>query len=207
MRSNPSPGKRSAAELLRSAQAGSAEAIGQVLETCRTYLVLVAREEINRELQAKIGASDLVQETFVIAQRDFPRFRGDRPEDLLAWLRGILLNKVQEARRSFQTGKRHVAREVSLDGAKSSVRNAHERSAKTASPSRQAAASEEAEHISRALSSLSPEHQQVIQLRNWKLLSFEEIGQQMSRSSGAARALWVRALEQLAEALESKDEQ
>jgi RNA polymerase sigma-70 factor, ECF subfamily len=205
MGSKPGKSSRSFRAILEGAKAGSADAVGQVLETCRTYLVLIAKEELDRDLRAKIGASDLVQETFVIAQRDFERFHGESPEDLLAWLRGILLNKLLEARRKYKSGKREITREVPLDGMKSAVRQVRERSAKANSPSRQAAATEEAERISLALSSLSVEYQQVIQLRNWKLLPFEEIGRQMSRSAGATRALWVRALEQLAKALEPRD--
>ncbi|HEY2839489.1 MAG TPA: sigma-70 family RNA polymerase sigma factor [Pirellulales bacterium] len=197
---------RSAEVFLKAARGGSAEAIGQVLETCRAYLALIAREELDRNLRAKVGGSDLVQETFVIAQREFARFHGESPEELLAWLRGILLNRMQETRRRYKAGKRRVTREASLDGAKSTARRAREQPAPSASPSRQVAASEEAERMSLALSSLSVDYQQVIQLRNWKFLSFEEIGRQMSRSAGAARALWVRALEQLAKSLEPSDE-
>ncbi len=210
MRPKPSQNGRSikglrAAALLKAALSGSTEAVGNVLETCRSYSVLIAQEELDRDLRAKIGASDLVQETFVAAQRNFARFEGRTPEDLLAWLRGILLNNLQDARRQYKADKRHVAREVPLEGMKSAGRQVRERAAKLASPNRQAAASEEAERMSLALSSLSPDHQQVIQLRNWKMLGFEEIGRQMDRSAGAAQALWVRALEQLAKALGPRD--
>ena len=69
---------------LPAAQAGSREALGQVLEACRAYLLLIAREELDPALQAKGGASDLVQQTFLEAQRDFARFQGDS-RSLLAW--------------------------------------------------------------------------------------------------------------------------
>lgn len=189
---------------LQAARQGSAESIGEALEACRDYLNLIAREELDRALRAKIGGSDLVQETFVIAQRDFGRFEGDSPGELQAWLRGILINKIQETRRRYKTGKRRVGRELPLDGPKSSDRQARERPDKLASPSRQAVTTEEAERMSLALSSLSADYRQVIQLRNWELESFEEIGRRMDRSAGAARALWVRALEQLTKALEPR---
>jgi RNA polymerase sigma-70 factor (ECF subfamily) len=47
------------------ARKGSREALGRLLETCRPYLLLVANNELDRDLQAKAGASDLVQETFI----------------------------------------------------------------------------------------------------------------------------------------------
>jgi RNA polymerase sigma-70 factor, ECF subfamily len=206
MRSEPARSSRSTRSLLKAAQTGSADAVGQLLETCRTYLALIAEEELDRDLRRKIAPSDLVQETFVVAQHQFARFDGESRDALLAWLRGILLKKLQEARRRFRTSKRQIQREVPLEGMKSAARQVREHSSRAHSPSRHAAAKEEAERISRALSSLSPEHQQVIQLRNWKLLGFDEIGRRMDRSAGAARALWFRALEQLSKVLESRDE-
>ena len=195
-----------AAALLKAALSGSTDAVGNVLETCRSYLVLIAQEELDHDLRAKVGASDLVQETFVAAQRNFARFEGRTPEDLLAWLRGILLKKLQDARRQYKTDKRHVSREVPLDGMKSAARQVRERPSKMASPSRQAAASEETARMSLALSSLSPDHQKVIQLRIGSCLaSRRSAAEWIARPAQRAR-LWVRALEQLAATLEQRDD-
>src|SRR5262245_40328741 len=54
---------------LAMARAGEGEALGRVLDSCRGYLLMIARQELDAGLQAKGGASDLVQETFVDAQR------------------------------------------------------------------------------------------------------------------------------------------
>ena len=187
--------------LLAAALAGSPDAVGQVLQTFRNYLLLIAQEELHRDLQARVGPSDLVQETFVAAQQEFAEFRGTSIKELQAWLRGILLNKVRTAHRFHGAERRDVQREIPLDAGASSARLAHEKPVKANTASRQMAASEEAERISLALSSLSGDYRLVIQLRNWELLPFDEIGRRMQRSAGAARALWVRALEQLADAL------
>jgi RNA polymerase sigma-70 factor (ECF subfamily) len=205
MTSKPNQRHRSAQALLLIARAGSSDAVGEILESCRTYLMLIANEELDRDLRAKVAASDLVQETFVAAQGKIDQFSGETTDDLNAWLRGILNNKLQDARRRYRAGKRLITREEPIEDMNSQARALRERSSRHRSPSRHAAASEEAERIARALSSLSPEHQQVLQLRNWKLLDFDEIGRQMNRTKGAARALWVRALEQLSKALESRD--
>src|SRR5262249_25191343 len=50
---------------LNAARAGSAQALGEALEACRGYLLQIARQELDADLQAKGGASDLVQETFL----------------------------------------------------------------------------------------------------------------------------------------------
>src|SRR5215470_7553973 len=92
---------------LPAAHAGSNEALGQALEACRGYLLLIAQ----RHLEAKGGASDLVQETFLEAQRDFGQFRGTSEAELLAWLRRLLLNNLGHfSRRYRDTHSRAVAR-------------------------------------------------------------------------------------------------
>src|SRR5262249_5503480 len=64
-------------------------------------------------LRAKFGASDVVQETFLEAQRIFPRFQGASPDQLRAWLRAILLNKAATYTRSYRdTAKRRPRRDA-----------------------------------------------------------------------------------------------
>src|SRR5581483_10218334 len=104
------------ARRLPEARAGCREALGQVLEAYRTYLLLIANGELDPELRAKGGASDLVQETFLEAHRDFAGFHGDSGEQLQAWLRQLLLHNLANfVRRYRQTDKRQVGREVFLD--------------------------------------------------------------------------------------------
>src|SRR5215472_15056087 len=105
------------AQLLAEARDGSREALGQALQACRDYLLLVANKELDPALQAKGGASDLVQQTFLEAQRDFVQFHGNSEAELLAWLRHLLMNNLADFSRSFrQTAKRGVEREMSLAG-------------------------------------------------------------------------------------------
>src|SRR4051812_26104880 len=97
---------------LELARSGSREALGQVLDICRGYLILVAQRQLAPELQAKGGASDLVQDTFMEAQRDFAQFQGKSEEELLAWLRTLLLHNVGNfARRYRNTTMRAIDRE------------------------------------------------------------------------------------------------
>ena len=91
------------------AAAGSPEALGSLLEMCRPYLLGVGNQQLEMDLQAKAGASDLVQETFLEAQRDFRGFHGGNEAELLAWLRQILLNNFANLRRHYRdTDKRDL---------------------------------------------------------------------------------------------------
>jgi len=185
---------------LAAARAGSREALGEALESCRRYLLLVAQRELDPELQAKGGASDLVQETFLEAQRDFTRFEGTSDAELRAWLRRLLLSQLGHfARRYRDTGKREVAREIPLEVSSSGSGPAAELAGSSATPCAQAMAHEEQQALQDALARLPADYRQVITLRFQEERSFAEIGRLLNRSAEAARKLWVRAMRRLRE--------
>jgi len=186
-------------QLLQAARAGSTEALGRVFEGCRHYLLLVANEGLESDLHAKAGASDLVQDTFLEAQQAFIRFQGTSERDLLAWLRQILLHNLANFRRRYrQTEQRQAVREVSLDAA-DRLRGLLQ--ADASSPSSQAIRHEQAEALRQAIERLPEPYREVILLRHREQGSFEEIGRRLGRSPDAARMLWWRAFERLAEEL------
>jgi RNA polymerase sigma-70 factor (ECF subfamily) len=192
-----------AARWLPEARAGSREALGQALEACRRYLLLIADRELDPALRAKGGASDLVQQTFLEAQRDFGRFQGDSEEELLAWLRQLLRHNLADFTRSYRgTDKRLVGREVSLEPDTPSGERGGGLAADTPSPSGRAMAHEQEEALQRALAQLPEDYRRVLVLRHQEGHSFEEIGRQLNRSPEAARKLWSRAVERLQLALD-----
>src|SRR5215468_8039016 len=77
--------------LLAQARGGDDAARGQLLELYRNYLRLMARSLISQPLRVRLDASDLVQETFLKAHREFPTFLGSTEPELVAWLRQILV--------------------------------------------------------------------------------------------------------------------
>ena len=187
------------------ARGGSRAALGRILELCRQYLLLVANRELEPELWAKGGASDLVQETFLEAQKDFASFQGTTRAEVLAWLRRILLNNVSNFRRRYVgSEKRQIARELSLDRPGMSSDGRFAPALDTPSPSGRAAANEESRALDQALERLPADYREVILLRHEQALSFADVGRLMDRSEEAARKLWVRAIARLREELVPK---
>jgi RNA polymerase sigma-70 factor (ECF subfamily) len=183
---------------LVAARAGSAEALGEALEACRGYLLQIAGHELGPDLQAKAGASDLVQQTFLEAQRDFGGFHGDTEAELLAWLRRLLLNNLANFARDYrETAKRQVRREVELPDSNASQFGAAPPAGTALSPSKQAMAHERTQTVLQALEKLPPDYRQVVLLRYRDEHSFAEIGRIMGRTANAARKLWLRAVELL----------
>jgi RNA polymerase sigma-70 factor (ECF subfamily) len=190
--------------LLGSARAGDQAALGRLLELYRNYLRLQARTLIGRTLQVRLDPSDLVQETFLEAARDFARFAGGTEAELIAWLRQILIRNLADQVRHSQADKRDVRREQSLEALLEQSRQAAEQAlAEAAStPSVQARRREQAVLLADALEALTADHREVILLRHVEHLRFDEIAARMGRSSGAVRMLWTRALEGLHRLLE-----
>jgi RNA polymerase sigma-70 factor (ECF subfamily) len=191
---------------IEAARRGSGDALGQVLAYCRPYLLAIANEQMEPDLQAKLGASDLVQDTFLEAQRDFAQFKGHCKNDLLGWLRQILLHNLATASRQYRdTEKRQIQREI--DQRTASMKEVLEEIADEGStPSAHAVRQERDEALQRALAQL-PEHERsVIAWRTYERCSFEEIGRRLKRSAEAARKLWARAVERLQKILGPGDE-
>ena len=190
--------KANLASLLLAARTGSHEAVGQSLEACRAYLLMVAQSELSPALRAKGGASDLVQETFLEAHRDFEKFAGTTEAELLAWLRQVLMNNlVNFSRRYRETAKRDLDREVQLDGGTSSVDWRGTLVGKESPPSGKIVARETMQSLEQALDRLPNDYRQVIVYRYQDEWPFEKIATKMGRSSNAVRKLWSRAVEQL----------
>src|ERR1700722_11592896 len=99
---------RDVGQWLAAARSGSSEALGEALQAYRAYLLLIAHQELDPELRAKGGASDLVQETFLDAQRLIGRFAGTAEGVSAGWLVVLRLNNLADFVRRYRAGKRRV---------------------------------------------------------------------------------------------------
>ncbi len=190
---------------IAAARQGCEKALNRLFKECRSYLLMVANQLLPSELRAKTGPSDLVQETFLQVKKNFDRFQGSSEGELLAWLRGVLLNNVQDVSRHYLgTEMRQVRREVSLDHGLSDADQGCMVDVVVPSPGSQLVANEEAARLNAALGRLPDDYRRVIVLRNWEERSFAEIGAAFGRSAEAVRKLWARAIEQLKEELSAE---
>lgn len=192
--------------LLQAARGGSPGALGDLLEACRDYLSLLANRELSIDMQAKGGGSDLVQDTFLEAHRDFASFQGETESELLAWLRQAFAHNLANFRRHYLAHKRDVRRETALE--KPDLPGALDvgEAADQSTPSAHAVREEESQALEQALARLPDHYRQILALRHHEQWSFEEIGRVLGRSPGAVRKLWARAVEHLQKELEPPDD-
>jgi len=192
--------KPKVADLIRQAQQGDAECRERLFALCRSYLGFAARAQVESWLKAKVDASDVVQQTMLEACRDFGRFEGGSEQQLLAWLRKILLNNVADFVRHYRgTAKRQVGREVPIRARAEagSLWGAPEPAASGATPSQEFLRRDNELRLVAALEKLPPDYQEVILLRNLQRLPFNEVAEEMGRSRPAVQMLWKRAIDKL----------
>jgi RNA polymerase sigma-70 factor (ECF subfamily) len=195
--------RASAAALISRARHGSRNSLGVLLQQYRNYLVVLAATQIEKRLQPRVSPSDAVQETLLRAHKNFGQFRGTTEPELLAWLRQILVNNLAKfVEQHMLAARRDVRREVSLEriGAaleESTVQLAALVPDAEKSPSSAVEEREEAVVLADRLTQLPADYRRVLVLRNLQGLSFEEVAAKMDRSVGAARMLWLRAIDRL----------
>lgn len=183
---------------LADARDGSSDALGQALEACRAYLLLVAERELDPALRSKGGASDIVQETFIEAHRAFPKFTSDTHQEFLAWLRAMLLNNVTDFRRRYRgTQKRSSDREMAIDAGTSSSDWRVLLASDSPTPSGEYSQQETLREIETAIKRLPDDYQKVISYRYEENCSFEEIAIRMQRTPNAVQKLFARAIDRL----------
>lgn len=188
--------------LVEASRNGSPEAIGQLLESCRRYLLTIAQEEIPQTVQPRVAASDVVQETFLEAHRDFPTFIGQSEQELRGWLRRMLLHNLMDViRKHQQTAKRNPGPQADA-GSPSQRQAIASAPADDPTPSAWAIAQEKNAQLAKALEKLPQDYRAVILLRYQDGKSFEAIAGELQRSVDAVRKLWLRGVKRLQQILE-----
>jgi RNA polymerase sigma-70 factor (ECF subfamily) len=160
-------------------------------ERYRSYLLLLARVRLEPLVRAKVGASDIVQQTLFEAHRDRAQFRGRKVGEQAAWLRQILARNLANAVRDLRRDKRDVAREQPLQAAldESASRLEAWLAAEQSSPSQQVDRQERAVRLAEALATLPETQREAIVLRHWQGCSLIEIAARFGRTTAAVTGL------------------
>lgn len=190
-------------DLIQRARYGVPGAMARIFEAAHSQLLELAERELPREMRAKVGPSDVVQETAVDMHAGFRQFTGTTTEECYAWLREVLRHNIVDAVRRYKDSqKRDLTRELRLHGA-----DAHQFQylpAARPAPEDSAIRREEAILVNASLKKLPRDYQQVLHLRYWKGMSFIEIATEVGRSPEAARKLWFRAVKRLEQELSAE---
>src|SRR5215470_12303922 len=102
-------------ELLQAAAAGDRERWGSLLDRHRDRLRRMVALRLDRRLQGRVDASDVIQEAFLEASTRLPEYVQRPAMPFFLWLRFLTGQKMQELhRRHLGAQMRDAGREISL---------------------------------------------------------------------------------------------
>ncbi|MFO0897440.1 MAG: sigma-70 family RNA polymerase sigma factor [Pirellulales bacterium] len=173
----------------------------------RSYLLLLARLQLDDRRWSRVEASDVVQQTLLEAHA-MPPQADQSVSGTAGWLRRALANNIRDAIRRSRRKKRDVAREIPFDQAIDGFdgRIASCLNATALSPSEQAVRAEDLLRLADAMEQLPEVQRQVIILHHLQGASLREAAERIGRTEGAVAGLLHRGLRKLREAL-SKNSQ
>jgi len=174
-----------------------------VLDRYRSYLLLLARAQLDPRKGDRVEASDIVQQTLLEAHEKQEQFRGQTQAQQAVWLRKILANNLADAFRGIGRAKRDIARERSLDASinESSMRLGNLLADDQSSPSQHMDGEERALRLADALAELPEPQREALVLQYWQGWSLSQIAEHLNRTPVAVAGLLKRALRQLREHL------
>ena len=172
-------------ELLQQIGRGNHAAFRTLLDRHASYLFGVAHALAGRNVA---DAEDLVQETLVAAIDAARSFRGE--SNVRTWLVRILVNRASMSRRS--RSRREQPEEALVAGQRPAGPPSDSADAKL--------------DLSAMLETLSPEHRQVIVLRELQGLSYDEMAQALSVPRGTVESRLSRARAEFREKLTRGEE-
>ena len=194
-------------QLLQQARAGDADAFARLFEQYSNLMRMTLRAQISAELRPKVGASDLLQETFLTASRSVGEFDGENIETFIRWLQVIAARRVADAyRRYFDFEKRDLRREIPLDqllarSDRSAAALVDQLADSASGPLSVAHRHEQALRLADALAALPEHYREVLQLRYLEERPLNEIAQLLGRTKGSTAMLMARAIEKLRDLL------
>jgi RNA polymerase sigma-70 factor, ECF subfamily len=180
-------------ELLVQAQAGQRAAVDRLLARHRDYLHRFVEFRLDPKLAARVDPSDVVQEAQLEATRRLDDFLRQRPMPFRLWLRQIAYDRLVMLRRfHVRSARRTVDREVALSEQSSLLLAG--RLLVNSTASKHLARRELAAEIRKAMAQVPVQDREVLLMRTFEGLSFDEVAWLLDIDPAAARKRHGRAL-------------
>jgi len=194
-------------ELLSSARAGDAEARNSLLERHRDVLRRMVGLRMDRAVQSRLDASDIVQDVLVEANRRLTDYLATAKMPFHVWLRHLARDRLIDAhRRHRAAARRSVDREQSLVGASYDDRSAMDLAALIRdgemTPAAAATHHELEARFQAALEILDETDREIILMRHFEQLTNQQAAQALELSEPAAGMRYLRAMRRLRTLLE-----
>jgi RNA polymerase sigma-70 factor (ECF subfamily) len=192
--------------LIERARAGDPQALDEIFTRHRERLRRMVEVRLDRRLQGRIDASDVIQDAYVEVAQHLEEYLRDPQLPLFLWLRLAVGDRLMKVHRQHLGAQmRDAGREVSLYRealpAASSAALAAQLLGKHTSPTEAAVRAERMLRLQQALNALAPLDREILSLRNFEELTRAETAQVLGIEEAAAAKRYIRALKRLKELL------
>ena len=180
--------------LLQQVRTGDRQAFEQLLAQHRPYLRQLVELRLNPKLRPRVDPSDVVQEAQIEAVRRLDAYLEQAPLPFRLWLRQLAHDRLlMMHRRHVKAARRAVGQEVRLPE-QSSILLVRQLLAAGSTPSQKLNHQELASRVHQAVAELPEADREVLLMRTFERLSFEEVSYLLGIDPAAARKRHGRAL-------------
>jgi RNA polymerase sigma-70 factor, ECF subfamily len=193
-------------DLIERVRAGDREALGAFFARHRDRLRRMVEMRLDPRLQARLDASDVVQDAYVEVIERLEEYLRDSKLPLFLWLRLVVGGRLLKLHRHhLGTQMRDAGRQVSLYRgalpAASSAALAAQLLGKHTSPTQAAVRAERILRLQEGLNTLEPLDREILTLRHFEELTAAESAQVLGIEESAAAKRYFRALKRLKQIL------
>ena len=188
--------------LIRRVEGGDERALSNLFARYRDRLRRMVKLRMDRRLQGRLDASDVLQEAYLDVARRAGEYRTDPKMPVFLWLRLITGQRLMALHRKHLGAQmRDAAQEVSLHrGAlppASSISIAAMLLGRITSPTRAASRAEMQVRLQDVLNSMDPIDREILTLRHFEELGNRETAQVLGITKSAASSRYIRAVMRL----------
>lgn len=181
--------------------------LGDLFVEHRDRLRRMVRLRLDRRLNGRVDASDVIQEAYLDAAKRFSEFEKKREVSPFVWLRFLTSQKLAQVHRyHLGTCARDAGREVSIDvGAgpeASSAALAAQLVGRFSSPSHAVNRAEQRQRIQDSLNRMECVDREILALRHFEQLDNAEAAEVLGIEKQAAYKRYVRAIRRLKDYLQ-----
>lgn len=192
------------ADALRSAGSDRGKQLAAMFEACRPRLARMLEARMDPAMRSRLGASDVLQETWLEVQERVDDWVDDPSMPFFLWVRFLAAQRLQKLRRFHVGTKKRDARRQVADGPagpEATTACLVDRLVATgASPSGVAALGELRQRLVDVLDGMDATDREVLVLRHFEEMSNAEVAKTLMIEPDAASKRYLRALARLKEA-------
>jgi RNA polymerase sigma-70 factor, ECF subfamily len=190
----PRPDTAETLDLLRRVQEGDQQALADLMICHRLELRRFVALRLGSDMQTRVDASDVVQETQLEVCRRLPDFLERQPMPFHLWVRKTAYERLLMLRRQHvEARRRTTSREVGLPD-RSALLLARQFLAAGSTPSQQLHRRELVRRVRLAVAQLTDGDREILLMRNHEGLSYQDVACLLDIEPAAARQRYGRAL-------------